>query len=168
MLGADDGNILVSRGGKDFVVDATLPEKSDVTAIWIAADGKTGVAVNRSNQVFERSGDGKWTEGKRIQDAITEKGGDIDALWGTPDGEELWAVGDRIFRRPRDGSWLTVPLPAWARTSPLEIWEGGKLVGKTKEEVTLPVGTHDLVLKHDYYRETRAQVTVSEGEATET
>ncbi len=150
-LGADDGNILVSRGGKDFVVDATLPEKSDVTAIWIAADGKTGVAVNRSNQVFERSGDGKWTEGKRIQDAITEKGGDIDALWGTPDGEELWAVGDRIFRRQRDGSWLTVPLPAWARTSPLEIWEGGRFhaVGGTAPDDVWIVGWWGIALHWD-------------------
>jgi serine/threonine-protein kinase len=88
---------------------------------------------------------------------------------------EVTEGGSANVRRARSLSERPPPPPPMGRikiitgrTAPLEIWEGGTLVGKTKEELTLPVGAHDLVLKHEYYRETRAQVTVSEGEATKT
>lgn len=126
-LGGDEGTILRSKAGAAFQAEPLSPPSTqDVTALWVSRDGRNGLAVTRANEAYERDERGVWHGVDPIAD-LKERAGDIEAFWSTPDDKEIWAVGDRVFRRKGNGAWRKVDVPAWAEgPKGLHIFEGDR------------------------------------------
>jgi hypothetical protein len=109
-VGADRGQVLVSRNGGAFTVEKLEPPlQNSVDVIWVSKDESKGLLFGSSGEAYARH-KGKWVEVDRIKSLEGDYAGSVEAIWAPPDESELWIVGPRVMRR-RDDVWRSMTLP---------------------------------------------------------
>ncbi|MBL9021319.1 MAG: hypothetical protein JNL21_03935 [Myxococcales bacterium] len=149
-LGADEGTVLVSRDGGDFVSESLDPPlRSDVIAIWVSRDETKGLLFGRNGEAYERHR-GRWIGGDRITSLEGDLASNVEAIWAPPDETEIWIVGDHVMRR-RDDLWRSMPTPLSKAKEPLLILEGARYhaVDGTSAEDVWVVGRAGIAAHYD-------------------